>query len=56
MTEKQRLKLKDGIQKMMDEKKPANMKKGIYIQSEPNLQEIRKLCQLNTKWFGLKVL
>lgn len=37
MTEKQRLKLKDGIQKMMDEKKPANLKKGIYIQSEPNL-------------------
>ncbi len=37
MTEKQRLKLKDGIQKMMDEKKPANLKKGIHIQSEPNL-------------------
>ena len=37
MTEKQKLKLKDGIQKVMDEKKPADLKKGIYIQSEPNL-------------------
>ncbi|WP_353173899.1 type VI secretion system lipoprotein TssJ [Acinetobacter rudis] len=37
MTEKQKLKLKDGIEKMMDEKKPADLKKGIYIQSEPNL-------------------
>lgn len=37
LTEQQQLKLKKDIQKMMDAKKPADLKKGIYIQSEPNL-------------------